>query len=193
MAATRTMSRITLRIGQSLHGTAANLATWSTDQVQINSTKRKIAAIPCCRKCTIWLSIQCMADSPGFLRAYAKENHAGGSASYGFSRRDRMSVNAVAAVKFRLPTLDAVGGFRSRPPGPSAQRRHPFILDRARVLARQRGGARKFVLPGERLACVDDHLRVRRLSTLARLGADARVERGTPGLPHDVDRFRGVV
>jgi len=34
-----------------------------------------------------------------------QETHAVGSASYGFTRRDRINVNAVAALKFRLLTL----------------------------------------------------------------------------------------
>src|ERR1043166_3685025 len=76
--------------------------------------------------------------------------------------------------------------------GSTPQGRHPFLLDRPCVVKRERGGLGKLIFPPEWPARVDDHLRVRGLSALARLRGDARVERRTPGMPHDVDRFRGL-
>jgi len=62
-AATR-ISKISFNSGQSCHGTARSLPIWSIDQFQTSWTKWNIAAIPCCRKCSIWLRTVFMADAP---------------------------------------------------------------------------------------------------------------------------------
>src|SRR5580700_6541277 len=69
------------------------------------------------------------------------------------------------------------------------QKLPPLLLDRPRLVRRQRRRLRKFFAPRKRPAGIDDRFGVRGDAALLVVRRNARIEGRAPGVAHDVDAF----